>query len=181
MGDRRKALEESFFHGVDAELLEQLKRNLTNESVRDSLSKATGITDEKVLQEIADLGITAETLAAISLVPSVAVAWADGTLEEKEREAILQAAQQEGISEPGQRILQGWLAAKPGDELLQAWRDYIQLMAKSIPAGEVELMKHKVLTQAERIAEAAGGILGMGKISAEERHMLKDLAKAFEA
>jgi len=43
-------------------------------------------------------GISPDTIAAVSLIPLVAVAWADKKLEAKERDAILNAATEAGIS-----------------------------------------------------------------------------------
>jgi len=41
-----------------------------------------------------------ETVLALQLVPLAAVAWADGKIEPREREAVLKAAAAQGIEEP---------------------------------------------------------------------------------
>ena len=67
-------------------------------------------------------------------------AWADGSIEPKEREAILRAAAEKGIapdSIAGQ-VLNGWLTEPLGAELVSAWRRYIQTIWPSLtPRGMV--------------------------------------------
>ena len=41
-------------------------------------------------------------------------------------------------------------------------------------------MKREVLGRAQRVAEATGGILGIGKVSAAEQRVLDEIAKAFD-
>jgi len=46
-------------------------------------------------------------------------------------------------------------------------------------AHERKALHDEVMADARSVAEAAGGVLGLGKISAEEKAMLKTLDEAF--
>jgi len=56
------------------------------------LAEASGLTDIDLVDRLVGLGIRASTLAALTLVPLIEVAWADDRMEAKERDAILAAA-----------------------------------------------------------------------------------------
>ena len=81
--DRGKSLEDEFFRREDRRLMERLKELKTAEATREALAQALGITRSAVLQELTELGVSAETVAALFTVPLVEVAWADGTLDAK--------------------------------------------------------------------------------------------------
>ncbi|MFT5524400.1 MAG: tellurite resistance protein, partial [Pirellulaceae bacterium] len=97
LGDRRQALENSFFAKKNAELLDQLRDQMQTESKRQAISDASGITDEVVLDELLAIGMDGQTVAALSLVPLVEVAWADGSIAADERAALNSACEEIGI------------------------------------------------------------------------------------
>ena len=76
LDERRKALEDEFFRTKDNENIEKLRAEASAREKLGSLRKVSGISDEKLLGKMIDLGISEETLCAIRLVPMVAVAWA---------------------------------------------------------------------------------------------------------
>lgn len=182
LGKRRKALEDSFFAKRNKQLLDQLSQQVAAEKKRDALSAACGVTDEKVLDHLVSLDIGVETLAALCLVPLVQVAWADGTVAAKEREAILSAAADSGLNsgDTAYELLQGWLEEAPSDELLDAWKEYVSAFSKVIDAEVFAGLRDDLLGRAQQVAEAAGGMLGMGhKVSMSEQTVLNDLQQAF--
>ena len=82
LGNRRRALEESFFARQNNKLLEQLRSQSAAEELKKQLSEVSGIEDSETLQQMADADIQPETFAAVSLIPVVAVAWADSTIDD---------------------------------------------------------------------------------------------------
>src|SRR5690242_3342880 len=78
--DRERALEDEFFRREDQRLLEHLGALRVAASTREALAKASGITDPVLLDMLVAHGIKAETVAALSFVPLLEVAWADGRL-----------------------------------------------------------------------------------------------------
>ena len=183
LGDREKALEESFFAKQNKELLERMRSQQRHEEAREGLAKISGISDEAVLAKLVELDIEPATWAAIALAPLVEVAWADGKVDEKERRAVLAAAEASGVASgsPSYLLLENWLARRPDARLLQAWGEYIVGLCARLGKSESHALRDEVLGRARAVAEAAGGILGLGnKISPEEEVILEQLAKAFE-
>ena len=90
--DRGRALENQFYEKENKIKLAAMKAKLDSQSSKDDLRKVSGMTDEAVLDKLVHLGMTANTIAALSLVPLIQVAWADGAIQDNERTAILQGA-----------------------------------------------------------------------------------------
>lgn len=179
--ERRHALEESFFYKKDQELLEQYRAKLNQDHEKTELAEITGIHDEAVLNELLALKIGPQTIAALALVPLVQIAWADGSVQAQEREAILKAAEKSGVrpGTPARAILETWLEDEPEDDLVQAWHDYVRELCKSLDGGARSALKADLIGRATEVAKSAGGILGVGAISAPEKKVLDDLAKSF--
>ena len=133
-GSRRRDLEEAFFGERDQQLLRELREQAAAKEKRQVLAEASGIADHGVLEQLLQLELCGETVAALSLVPLIAVAWADRKMDAKERTAILAAAEKRGL-EPGHaghQMLQRWLDKKPHPALLTAWKNYVAGCAKRL-------------------------------------------------
>jgi hypothetical protein len=178
---RGRALEESFFARRNEELLQKLRQKQAAEERRQALAAVSGITDDAVLDRLIELELCAETVAAAALVPLVEVAWADGAVQDREREAILRAAEESGIDQEStaHQLLENWLAEAPEPTLMDVWRDYVNALAEKVGGEEKEKLQSQLLGRARAVAEAAGGFLGLGKISAKEQAVLEQLEKAF--
>jgi hypothetical protein len=182
LGDRRRALEEEFFRRQERSTLERMRAEQATQTGREALAQASGLTDVAVLDRLIGLGIQTETLVAMGLVPLVLVAWADGTLDEKERRAIVSALGTAGIGmdSPAGQLIQSWLASTPPASLLQAWRAYMADLYKQLSAADRASLRDSVLNRARAVAEAAGGFLGLGtKISPAEEEVLRTLEGVF--
>lgn len=182
LGNRRRALEESFFARQDSQLLDQLRSQAAAEELKKQLADVSGIEDSETLQQMVDADIQPETFAAISLIPVVAVAWADGTIDEKERAAILSVAADQGLPDagPARQLLEDWLNTQPADDLLVAWQEYIKAFCDTVSTEARTNLQSQVIGRAEAIASATGGILGLGnKVSATEQAVIDKLAAAF--
>ena len=181
--DRRKALEEEFFSKENARLAAELRLKRMTDEAKAAMSRVSGIEDGPVLDKLVELGIGAGTLAAMTLVPLVEVAWADGKMDRKERDAILKGAEAQGV-EPGSdafALLEDWLANRPPPRLLAAWRDYVGALCEEMLPEDRKQLKREVLSRARAVAEAAGGFLGMGdKVSLEEEQVYGILETAFK-
>ena len=149
-----------------------------------ALGRATGIDDPVLLTRLAELGIRPETLAALTLIPLIETAWADGVMHAKEREAVLRGAASSGIApeSASHRLLELWTIEHPARELLAIWREFIAAIAKSLSARERAALRAKVIGRAWAVANAAGGFLdATPNVSAEEHATLDDLDSAFGA
>src|SRR5918995_1141236 len=83
--DRGRSLEDEFFRREDARLKEKLRETAEREGAREALARAAGIKNPEIVERLIGLNIRPETVTALSLVPLVEVAWADGSLDDNER------------------------------------------------------------------------------------------------
>ena len=177
-----RRLEDEFFLKEDAKLLARLREMRKLEETKEALAEASGISDPQVLAKLIQLDVQVETLAALSVVPLVEVAWADGRIEERERDAIMQGAQSLEIKLGSIEydLLDEWLKHQPEPTLLAAWSQYVQGLCAQMSPPEKEAFRTSFMGKARAVAEAAGGFLGIGnKVSPAEEKMLKTLADAF--
>jgi tellurite resistance protein len=183
-GERRQALEDSFFRKEEERALQALKSKKAREESLSELGKITGVTDQAVIQRLVDLGVTVETAAAMSLVPPVLVAWADGQCDDKEKAAVLEAAQQSGITagSPARALLEGWLDRQPPADLEQTWATYFDALASRLPEKDAQALGKELLARARKVAEISGGILGLfERVSRSETSVLHALEKVLLA
>lgn len=182
LSNNGRLLEEEFFAKKDAILIEKLRELERMEQTQKALSKVSGITNEAVLKRLMELDIHADLLATLTLVPLVETAWADGEVHDGEREAILASSTRNGMG-PGSVdyvLLDEWLKQKPSPKMLDAWIVYIRGLCEVMTDDEIQEIKSLFLSRARRVAEAAGGFLGLtSKISRKEEDMLKKLESAF--
>jgi hypothetical protein len=179
--ERGRALENQFFDKENKEKLAAMKAKLDSQQTREELRKASGMSDDAVLDRLVALGLKSNTIAALSLVPLIAVAWADGAIQDNERTAILQGAHGKGLEQgsDGYELLQTWLAKQPSDELFSAWESYIKALAGQLNDEQNRLLKNQIVGFAKMVAASAGGILGFGKISGSEEKVLERIEAAF--
>jgi tellurite resistance protein len=176
-------LDDSFFRKPRAELLERLRgAERTRTQQMETLAEVSGIDDVGVLEKLVLLGIRSETLAALTLYPLVAVAWADGKVDRREREAVLRGAAECGV-EPGSvshDLLAGWLEERPDSVLLSAWQGLVGELARQVDAEWRVVFARELLGRAQAVAEASGGFLALEKTSADEQSVMDRLRSAFE-
>lgn len=179
--DRRKALEESFFSKREAKLREQIQEERKHEEGVAALAGECGVQDKEVLAALLHAGIEAETLAALTLIPLVAVAWANGNIEPAEREALLEAADGAGVrkGEPPFELLDAWLAFRPPETLMESWLAYARELRTILDDSERKALRDDIVSRAHEIADAAGGIMGLGsRVSRAEKDVLKQIEEA---
>lgn len=180
---RGRKLEDLFFAQEDAKLIAKQQELARLARTQQALADVSGITNHEVLRKLVALEITPELLASLAVVPLIEVAWADGAVQDRERQAILQAAAGTGRGRGtvDYQLLEEWLSRPPQPSLLEAWLHYITGLCETLTEQERKSLEQDLLSRARQIAEAAGGILGLGKVSAQEEAVLDRMAKAFSA
>jgi len=181
LGDRKKALEESFFAKQNAALLEKMRSKREKQARAEELARGSEIADPALLDELVELGLDAASWAALSLVPLVEVAWADGAIEPRERDAILAAAAQQGIApgSPSRALLESWLVTRPQPALFAAWGEYATTLAAKLGDAERAKLRREIVERARKVAQSAGGMLGIARTSEAEKRVLAALEKPF--
>jgi tellurite resistance protein len=176
-------LEAAFFAQENERLLKRLREKAEREEQREALREVLKSDDEEHLEHLLDLGVRAETALAVTLIPLAVVAWADGKLEDREREAITKAAEERGIEpgSPAHQLLDTWLSKKPTARLVEMWKQYVRTIFAQFDETEQKNAKEEMLGTARAVAEASGGFLGLtSKISAAEKAALEDLESTFD-
>ena len=174
-----KVLEDRFYYAESVVLPEKLKMLKSGKETIEALSKASGIVNESVLRELLELGVRSEIVTALSLIPIIEVAWADGALAGKEREAVVDAARKNGI-EDAQSVLKEWLKNKPNPRLMSAWKAYMQGLCEVLSRESIAGLKADILRNAKVVAEASGSFLGLGDpVSPSELDAIDRIASLF--
>ncbi|WP_270935911.1 hypothetical protein [Falsiroseomonas oryzae] len=179
---RGRALENAFFAEQEEILLARLRAADAEASRLQALAATSGISDPVVLRELDALGIRPATVAALTMAPLVLVAWADGTIDPLEKAAVMQAAGEAGLlgRPEAAELLQSWLTAPPSRQLETAWHDHTHAVVARLTAPARAALRQETIGRARRIAEAAGGFLGLlHRVSAAEEAMLARLESAF--
>jgi tellurite resistance protein len=169
-----RTLESEFYAKEDERLLEKLRKREKREALRELVQ----VEDDAFLERLIELGISPETVLALTLVPLTAVAWADGKLEDREREAITRAAEENGISQgtAEYQLLEKWLSHRPDQELFESWKRYVRGIWETFDDEERRQMRKMTLDRALAVAESAGGFLELtSKVSASERAVIEEL------
>ncbi|RMH00013.1 MAG: hypothetical protein D6705_01570 [Deltaproteobacteria bacterium] len=174
--------EEAYFHALQAEQREKLRRKLEREAAEVAklreTAEASGTADLALAERIRKLGFEGRAAEVLDLLPLVAVAWADGKIQRGERTAILGALERRGIrrDHPGFQLLEALLEERPGEtyfgEALAVLRDLVAERGADLSVPELCV----------EVARRSGGILGTGignTIDPNERAVLEEIAEAF--
>jgi len=182
LGSRRRALEEEYFRKREQELIEKMRRRAAADAERRRMGEQSGVADEEILQDLQTLGYTADTVKLLHLVPLVQMAWAEGSVSDRERNLILEAARARGIEadSPAGRQLGEWLAQRPSDELFDKTLRAISAILESRSPEEREAGQRDLLSYCTAIASASGGILGFGAVTDDERKVLARISEELE-
>lgn len=186
LDERRRASEDDYFRKRDRELIEKMRLAAEAERNRTELSAQTGLHDPALVAELQDLGFTPQTLPVLPLVPIVQMAWAEGGITAAERTLLLRVARDRGITEgsPADALLAGWMERKPTNDVFEkATRLIAAMLDSNAPGGSgvLTMSADDLIKYCERIAAASGGILGLGRISGEERETLAQIATALKS
>jgi hypothetical protein len=182
LDDRRRASEDDYFRKKDRELVEKMRAAAAADRAKSELSASTGLSDPALLAELAALGFTPETVSVLPLVPIVEMAWAEGGVTAAERTLLVTLARSRGIAEgsPADRQLSEWLSRQPSPAVFERATRLIRAMLDTgSPAGGT-LTADELIKYSESIAAASGGILGLGKVSADERATLARIVAALK-
>jgi len=179
LGDREKALEESYFRQEEARLLEKLRQKASLDEIAVALRDVLLVDNPELLGRARELGITADTAPAFFLAPLVQVAWAEGKVTKNESEAVLKLARDRGVDDqsPAYAQLRDWLAVRPHDELFDAAVEVLKAGYAVLPRKEREERIERLVDACRTVAEASGTelahLLGLGTgVSKVEASML---------
>lgn len=177
LDDLRKAKEEEYFHKKEQELIEKMRQRVSKEEERRELAEFFFVEDAEILDDLQELGYSRQTIFLLFLVPIIHVAWIDGSVTEKEREAIIEIATARGMDKgsPAESMLLDWLNNRPPDEFFEKTLRLIRNILKTRP-NSVRLIREQTLAHyCSVVANASGGFLGCGKVSAAQEELIRKI------
>ena len=179
---RARTSEDDYFHKKDRELIEKFRKAAANEQARSEMAAQIRINEPGLIDDLRELGFTPETVKVLPLMPIVQLAWAEGGVSPEERTLLVSLARERGVADgsAGDRLLADWMTRAPAPAVFSNGMRLIRAMLDAKPSDGDMISSDDILRYCERIAEASGGIFGFGKVSAEERAALAQIAGALK-
>ena len=179
MSDGAIASEGGNFRRSEEAQLDQLRSERERAANRRRLAEATGVTDQRLLARVEALGLTAETVVLIDLLPAIEVAWAERVLTQRERDAVVSIAAELGVAggEPAFRQLLGYLTTPPDEEFFAEARDVLAALVETMPSMEGQMRRMDAIDFCSEVARASGGLLARfglrDTVSSDERDAIR--------
>jgi tellurite resistance protein len=142
---------------------------------RRRIGDSVGALDLSLADRISALGFDGDSAAAFDLMPLIHVAWADGRIQRKERGLILEVLSVRGF-EPGSQAfltVESLLERQPSEAFFE---ESLRVLKETL--GDRPSVGATIVALCTQVAEAAGGMLGMRKVSPEERKLIAAIADA---
>jgi hypothetical protein len=178
---RRRSFEAEYFSRKSGLLVAKLKEVFDREVDKEAIRRATGITNERLLDNIVALGLSGDLMAAFSLLPLVELAWADGAVDDREVRALMTALEGTGVvaGSPAYQRMEFAIRAGPDPEARKIWRLYADELKKTLSPAQLAEYREDLLANARSIAAVSGGILNVAfTISPNEKRILREIEKA---
>ena len=172
--------EDDHFRKKDLELIERMRTCAERDAERQHIAEGIGVADDTVLDQVQELGFTRQTVKLLYLLPPLNVAWIDGSVTKREEECLLNLARSLGIEEgtPSYKQLSDWLQHRPSNQFFRKALGTMKNMLKGLPFEERQNHEHTVISRCTKVAEASGGILGLGsKVSDPEWEILREITR----
>ena len=182
MEKKPRTHEDEHFHRLDVDRIEKSREGVRREGLKKILAERVGATDPEVLELLLDMGLDRETAPVVPLLPLVQVAWADGEVSEKERAAVRKVARARQIAEgsPADELLTKVLETRPSERFFADALHALKDVLASLPEDERNKRGDGFAAAVEEIASASGGLFGIGKVSSEEREVIRKVATELE-
>ena len=177
----RMALEGLFFRERDQKILARVRAEYRRRAMREALRDATGVPDD-IIDRILSLGVDTRSFPAFLFAPLIALAWADGRVDERERRAILDEIEAAGLSRRSAAhcVFVGWLTKQPPPDLMETWEQYIRALCRPLAPRERAWLASAIRWRAHAVASASGGILGSRfRESKDKIELLERMDSAF--
>ena len=152
----------------------EIDRAAREAAVEQRISERLQLDDPRLAGRIRSLGFDGNTARVFDLLPLIHVAWADGKIQQAERERIMEILRARKIG-PGSEaglFVEALLETRPTDEFMN---ESLAIL-RDVLAGRVGGAS-TVVDLCLAVADAAGGFLGLGgRVSDEERALLEQIA-----
>ena len=178
---RRRSFEAEYFSRKEAHLVNKLKQVFEKKIEKEAVRKATGIKNERLLDNLVTVNVSGDLMAAFNLLPLVEVAWADGAVDEREVRALMTALEQQGIlpDTPAHSRMEFAIKHGPDPEAKKLWYLYAGELKNTLSARELAEFRQDILDTARTVANVSGGLLNIAfTVSPNEQRVLDAVEKA---
>jgi len=179
LSKRGRTAEDEYFARRDRELIETERRKAADAAELRRLGEALGLSDEELLVKLHAAGFGPSQVAVVRVLPALEIAWSDGAVGNAEGELLKQLlrrhSDQQQPSAEAIAMLDDFLLTRPPDEVFDQARRAAQFAVSTDKGGQLAT---RLIAEARAIAEAGGGILGLGTVSTPERRAIDALAAA---
>jgi tellurite resistance protein len=160
--ERERGEEAEHFHREDAKLIEKMRERARLTEIAQALASKLRVDEAELLRRVVELGLNQDTGAAILLAPLVQVAWADGGVNDTERQTVIDLAASRGLTPgmPAHDKLLEWLRQRPSDGMFEAALEVMRVGFSVLPADERDERIRGLVAACHRVAEASGSTLG---------------------
>ena len=179
-GKRERVAEDEYFHRLDVELLDQMRKRAALDKERQQLAEVSQIQNQPILDALARVGFSHRNVTLLRLLPLIQVAWTDGSVSRAERDLIIKVARFRGVPEgsAADQQLSMWLDQRPSDEVFETAVRALRASMETLPSNQNEANARSLLESCEGVAAASGGFFGLTTpVSSAERKLLEDLAR----
>jgi len=170
--------EEEYFHRLDAELIEELRKRAAAEEERWRMAETSHIENPRSLTELEKLGFSHTTVTLLDLVPLVELAWIDGSVSNVERNSILALASGRGVEKdsPAHQQLIAWLDHRPSQAFFEGTWHALVAFFDSLPADERAFRKNALIRRCKEFASATcARLVWASHIRAAKRKLLHEI------
>jgi len=160
--EKARGEEADHFRREDAKLIEKMRERARLGEIAQALAAKLRIEDAELLRRVAELGLDQQTGAAILLAPLVQVAWAEGRVDDAEKNVVIELAESRGVTAgtPAHDKLLEWLRVRPSDALFETATEVMRIGLSVLPPAERDERVKALVAACRRVAEASGGGLG---------------------
>jgi hypothetical protein len=180
--NRGRKSEDEYFARRDRELIEARRRKEADAAELHRLGEALGLSDAEVLARLREEGLGPSHVAIVRVLPALEVAWSDGAVGKAEGELLKEQLRRHSDgqqpSPDAVAKLEEFLVTRPPDRLFDRARRAAQVAVHSAGENKGRDLATRIIADARAVAEAAGGLLGLGTVSTPERRALDSLAAA---
>jgi len=179
---KRRASEDEYFARRDRDLIETKRRKEADAAELQLLGKALGLSDEDLVSKLRTAGFGPSHVALVPVLPALEVAWSDGAVGKAEgellKEQLRRYSDRQQPSAEASAKLEEFLLTRPPDHLFDQARRAAQAAVARASEDKRHEITARMMAEAKAVAEAGGGLLGLGTVSTPERRALDALAAA---
>ncbi len=154
----------------DAHIALKLRHELEQKAMTAQIEEANA-------EAIKALGFDHDTVKILDLIPLLDVAWADGQVTNEECDIIRAVMEKRGLTpnDKAWQLMDSYLESPPSDVFFEAALKLIEKIYNALPGDRKLRAKQDLVYFCLEVADASGGIFGIGRISKEERDELRKI------